>query len=293
MAIVSIVELVRQGTHQLGATPVFVRTFRVELTAPLGAAAVTALCGVQHGAPHPEFAECRCVNIEVNEEIIEASAQAPGENPATIAVTVVANYEVFEAPDLEILPWNRQPVWGFQTQGVAVPALFYFDGETKKPLTNSAGDYFEGLLADEAQQKVTINSNRQTFPSALAAAVTNCVNDSSYLGFAPDCVKVQGISGERVAEQINGQEVRYWKVTSELLCRQTGWNLLLPDIGFNFIEDGVKKRGTVEGPDGDQIPSANPIGLNGNGGKANFPAILDRRVYTRINMALFFGTPPT
>jgi hypothetical protein len=43
-----------------------------------------------------------------------------------------------------------------------VPALFYYDGGTK-PLVNSAGDYFEGLLLDEGQQKITIESNRRLF----------------------------------------------------------------------------------------------------------------------------------
>jgi hypothetical protein len=109
-------------------------------------------------------------------------------------------------------------------------------------------------------------------------------------------VKVQGISGEQATEQVNGQEVRYWKITSELLGRQSGWNLLLPDVGFNYIEGSVKKRADVEGPDGEQVASANPIALNGSGGKqsgATLPAILTRRVYKRIAMSTYFGTPPT
>jgi hypothetical protein len=71
---------------------------------------------------------------------------------------------------------------------------------------------------------------------------------------------------------------------------------LLPDVGFNYVEGGVKKRADVEGPDGEQIPSANPIALNGSGGKragATLPAILTRRVYKRIGMSQYFGTPPT
>jgi hypothetical protein len=126
-------------------------------------------------------------------------------------------------------------------------------------LTNSAGDYFEGLTVDEAQQKVTIQSNRRDFPSALAAAVTNCVNNATYLGFAQDGVKVQGISGEQATEQVNGVDVKYWKITSELLCRQSGWSLLLPDVGFNYIDGGVKKRADVEGPDGEDHMVIHPV----------------------------------
>jgi hypothetical protein len=97
-------------------------------------------------------------------------------------------------------------------------------------------------------------------------------------------------------EQVNGQEVRFWKITSELLGRQTGWSLLLPDVGFNYIDGSVKKRADVKGPDGEMVASANPIALNGSGGKqpgGGLPAILTRRIYNRISMSQFFGTPPT
>jgi len=174
--------------------------------------------------------------------------------------------------------------------------LTYYQGTTPTPLTNSAGDFFEGVTVDEAQQKITITGNRQAFPSALAAAITNCVNDAPYLGFATNCVKVQGISGEAASEVVNEQTVWFWKVTVELLARQSGWNLLLPDIGFNYIDGGVKKRATVKGPDGEDIASANPVALNGNGGLqqgGQLPAILDRRIYKQITMSTYFGTPPS
>jgi hypothetical protein len=282
-------ELPRTATHLIGASPEFQRRFILTLNNPdTSSGLMVATVGAQHGAPHPEVPAARCRELTVNEAYEGNRYWAE----------VIADYAIPENEDRDpdLLPWLRPDIWKFQTQGVAVPALFYYDGSTQKPLTNSAGDYFEGLTVDEAQQKITIQSNRQSFPSALAAAVTNCVNESVYAGFPQDCIKVQGISGEQVTEQVNGQEVRYWKITSELLGRQTGWNLLLPDVGFNFIEGGTKKRADVEGPDGEQIPSANPIALNGSGGKqtgATLPAILTRRVYKRIDMSQYFGTPPS
>jgi hypothetical protein len=282
-------ELPRTATHLIGASPEFERRFIATLNNPdTNSGLVVTTIGCTHGSVHPEYPFARCYDLESNESY-EGNRYWH---------EIVARYKVPEAQELNIdlLPWLRPDVWKFQTQGVAVPALFYYDGSTQKPLTNSAGDYFEGLTVDEAQQKVTIQSNRQNFPSSLAAAVTNCVNESSYLGFAQDCVKVQGISGEQVVEQVNGQEVRYWKITSELLCRQTGWSLLLPDVGFNYIDGGVKKRADVEGPDGEQVASANPIALNGSGGKqtgSTLPAILTRRIYKRIGMSTYFGTPPS
>jgi hypothetical protein len=287
-------ELARTATHLIGASPEFERRFVATLNDPnTTAALIVQTIGADHGTAFPDVSAAKCYDLELN-EAYEGNRYW---------VELVARYKIPEADerDIGLLPWLRPDVWKFQTQGVAVPALYYYQGNgslqaDQRPLTNSASDFFEGLLVDEAQQKVTIQANRQQFPSALAAAVTNCVNDSSYLGFPQDSVKVQGISGEQAVEQVNGVEVRYWKITSELLCRQTGWNLLLPDVGFNFIEGGVKKRADVEGPDGEQVASANPIALDGNGGKQAgdaLPAILTRRVYKRITMSTYFGTPPT
>lgn len=285
-------ELPRTVTHLIGASPEFERRFVLTLNNPdTNAGLMVTAVGAQHGSPHPEVAFAKCYEVEVN-EAFEGNRYWS---------ELVARYRIpaDEERDIGLLPWLRPDIWKFQTQGVAVPALFYYDQDdsvTKKPMTNSAGDYIEGVTADEAQQKVTIQANRQQFPSALAAAVTNCVNEAPYLGFSIDCVKVQGISGEPAVEQVNGVEVRYWKITSELLCRQTGWNLLIPDVGFNFIEGGVRKRADVEGPDGDKIASANPIALDGFGGKqtpGSLPEILTRRVYKRISMSTYFGTPPT
>lgn len=282
-------ELGRTGRQLIGESPEFERRFIATLNDPnTTIAAVVNAVGVTFNSPHPDVSHALCYDLQLNEQY-EGNRYWH---------ELVAKYRIPEEEERDrgVLPWLRPDVWKFQTQGVAVPALFYYDGTTQRPMTNSAGDYIEGVTVDEAQQKVTIQSNRQAFPSALAAAITNCVNDTTYLGFAQDCVKVQGISGERVAEDFEGAEVRYWKITSELLCRQTGWNLLIPDVGFNFIEGGTRKRAFVEGPDGEDLPSANPVPLNGSGAMVaagSLPTILTRRVYRRITMSTFFGTPPT
>lgn len=293
MSVHSFRELARTGSHLIGSSPEFERRLVVTLNDPnTPAATVVVAVGADHGASHPDVPAAKCFNLEVN-EAYEGNRYW---------VEVVARYKIpaAEEQSITLLPWLRPDVWKFVTQGVAVPALFYYagngnDDQDRRPLVNSAGDYFQGLSVDEAQQKITITANREAFPSDLAAAVTNCVNASSYLGFPQDCVKVQGIAGEQVVEMVGGQEVRYWKITSELLARQTGWNLLLPDIGFNYILNNQKRRADVLGPEGEMVASANPIALNGIGGKQpalELPAILTRRIYKRINMADWFGTPP-
>ena len=284
-------ELPRVNTHRLGESPQMQRRFVLTLNDPnTNSGVMVSTIGVTHGAPHPEVAAARCYDLEVNEAYEDSRYHAE----------LIARYEIpkNEAEEYSLLPWQRADRWSFITQGVAVPALFYYDGQTRKPLVNSAFDFVEGLMRDEGQQKIVIESNRRDFPSALAAAVTNAVNDASYLGFPENHVKVQGISGEQAQEEINGQAVRYWKIKSELIGRQSGWNLLIPDVGFNFIEDGQFKRAFVKGPppDNEDVATTNPVALNGTGGRqpaGTLPAILNRRVYKQITMSEYFGTPPS
>lgn len=280
-------ELPRVNRHLIGESPEMERRFVVTLNDPdTPSTEMIEAVGTPHGAEHPELPFLVCNSVEVNEAYEGNRYWAE----------VVALYRVPDIEDPTLLPWLRPDVWKFEGSGVMVPALYYYDDNgDQKPLTNSAGDAFEGLTVEESQQKITVTGNREVFPSALAAAITNTVNDDNYLGFARDCVKVAGISAEGATEVIAGEEVRYWKVTATLVARQTGWNLLLPDVGFNHIEGGQRKRATVTGPEGDQIASANPVPLNGSGGikaAGQLPNILTRRVYKRITMDQFFGTPP-
>jgi len=291
MAVIAWRELARTATHKIGESPQYIRTFISTLDDPnTDASTVVATIGCSHGSSHPELVFATVNDLEY-EEAYEGNRYWS---------KMVATYAVPRGDNKQasLLPWQRADRWKFQSAGAAVPALYYYDDTTLKPLVNSAGDYFEGLMVDEAQQKITITANREAFPSAMAAAVTNCLNDATYLGFPADGIKVQGISGEQASETIDGAEGSYWKITSELLGRQSGWSLQIPDIGFNFVEGGVKKRAFVIGPppDNTEVPTANAVGLNGSGAQvagSTLPSVLVRRPYKRITMGTYFGTPPT
>jgi hypothetical protein len=296
MSVISWREMPRVNRHVLGESPLYERRFVLTLSTPdTPSALMVQSVGVLHFAPHPEYALMKCFDLQVNE--------AYEGNP--YYAELIARYAVPGSPEVGIqyergnlLPWLRPDEWIFQTQGVAIPALKYFETpQSAEPvsLVNSAKDFIEGLTVDEAQQKIIIRSNRLEFPSALAAAVINRTNNSPYLGFPPGHVKVQGISGERTSEVINGLDVYYWKITSELIARESGWNLLIPDVGFNYIESGERKRATVKGPDEENIPSSSPVALNGAGGlqsPGTAPAILERIVYRRVEFLGLFGLPP-
>jgi hypothetical protein len=102
-----------------------------------------------------------------------------------------------------------------------------------------------------------------------------------------------GISGQQQTEVVNGVEVNYWAITTELAYRQTGWNLQLPDVGYNYLDGSVKERAYVMF-EGEKVAAVNPVALNSDGtlkAAGQLPDILDRRVNREVNFSTYFGTP--
>lgn len=274
----------RSLSHRFGESPTAERRFVATLnnTAPTVSEVANAI-GIFHGAPHPEYPFMTVTDVQFAEG-----------SPSPFHAEVTYRYEVLEPDERDPNPLARPDIWSFSTGGAAVPALFYYDGDTQKPLVNSAFDYFEGLTTDEAECRATIAGNRANFPLATAIAVTNTVNSDSYLGAAAHHWKCIGISGQQQTEVVNDAEINYWSVTIELAFRQTGWNLQLPDIGYNYLEAGEKKRAYVLDDDGERVASANPVALNNDGSIKDadeLPDILDRRVNREVAFGSFFGTP--
>ena len=183
-----------------------------------------------------------------------------------------------------------------------MPALTFYDvGDVVKPLVNAADDVFEGLMQDIATLQASISGNRATFDVALAQSVQNTLNDAVYLGGAKHTWKCEGISGQQQVEIVNDSEVRFYSVEVTLAYRPDGWPLLIPDVGWNFIDpaDNKKKRVFVIDPENnnEKIPATAPQALNAaNGnllwaGVAGAPAILTRRVNREANFNQYFGNP--
>jgi hypothetical protein len=277
-------ELPRSGEFRFGESPGLERRFVCKVTPGTSFASLADAIGVDIGSAHPEYRAVPCTSVDINE----------GYEGSQHHVEVVYRYEINDDILENINPLLRPDKWTFETQGVAVPAFTYFDGGTQKPLTNSAFDYFEGLTVDEAQTKVVIEANRPNFPSALATTLTNAVNSDVFLGAGANFWKCQGITGELRRDLVGTRIIKYWKITTTLMYRQTSWNLLIPDMGFNFIGGGQKRRVmTFDFENSEWIPSPVPMGLNGSGAQTfGAPAILNRRVYRQANFNAFFGAPP-
>lgn len=287
MAVISYREVIpRTAAHKFGEAPTAERKYIVTVDEPTPTLTLVNAVGIYHTSPHPEFPYLRCLNIAVSE---------PDRHHAEITYS----YELPKQEELDPNPLARPDVWSFSTGGAQVPAMVYYSGtgnSTKKPLQNSAKDYFEGLTTLEAEVRASISGNRSSFPLAQAAAVTNSVNDSSYLGGAAHSWLCAGISGQQATEVVNDVEVRYWQITVELVYRASGHDLLLPNVGWNYVEGGEKKRAwVIDAETGEKVAAAAPRALTAAGGlKAGDqePEILTRRVYPEADFSSYFGTPP-
>lgn len=291
MAVIGFREVLpRTASHKFGEAPTAELKFVATVDAPTPTQTVVGAIGIFHGAVHPEFLYLRCNELSVTE-------------PDRHHVEVTYKYELPKQEDQDPNPLARPDVWSFSTGGSQVPALSYYHGtgnDDIRPLQNTAKEYVEGLTTLEAEVRASIAGNRATFPLADAAAVTNCVNASAYLGGAPYTWQCAGISGQQATEVVNDVELRYWQITVELVYRRSGWNLLIPNVGWNYLEGGEIKRAWVRDPEtGEKIASGTPRALNAAGGlkaEGQAPDILGDgsglRVHPAVDFSTYFGTPP-
>lgn len=285
MAVLSYREVLpRTFQHRLGESPTAEMKFVVTVDEPTPTQQIIATVGYVHGSGHPEYPFLLMLDGSVNET-------------DRYHAEVTLRFEVPQQENLDPNPLARPDVWSFSTGGAQVPALVYYDGNTKKPLVNSANDFIEGLTTAEAEVRATVAGNRAVFPAAVAAAVTNCVNSGNYLWGGPHTWLCTGISAQQATEVVNDVEIRYWQVTSELVFRASTHNLQLPNVGWNYLNGGDAgdvRQVWVKDKSGQEVPASTPRPLEANGDlrTSGGPDILERRIYPEIDFATYFGTPP-
>jgi hypothetical protein len=289
MAVSSFRELGRTLEGEVGGATVAKRRFVVILddnatvspTANLDV--INTVGGGTWGVAHPEFSFLKLRKAVMGETF--------GENPYHVEVTL--EYSVIPS-NLAVNPLARSAEWVYEAvPGDQLPALFFFDGATKRPLTNSAYDFFEGLTVPESLTRVTIKRNYSGRPAGIINSF-GFLNSDSFSGAAAHHCKHEGSKVEKVQELWGNVLYNFWRAESQVLFRPSGWNLQLPDVGFNFLSGGQKRRAMVfDFENGEWVPSPNPLGLDGNGGlTGGFPAILSRRVLPEISFSNLFGSPP-
>jgi len=248
---------------------------------------LTATAGNSFGAIHPVHTGLKLRKISVNERFEDDPYK----------LEVIGEYGLVTADEL-LTPTARAAVWSFESQPGEIPALAYYDDNAQfppdKPLTNSAFDFFPGLTTEESMVRIKIQQNFSTYPNLWLGA-QNHLNNALFLGCGIDTVKVAAVEATYTTEEWNSTLVSYYASTASLLYRQSSHNLLIPDVGFNFIDGGQKRRGMVfDNQNAEWVPSPNPIALNGSGSQnlLGVPAILTRRVNPRANFTTLFGSPP-
>lgn len=271
------------ASRRFGEPPKFTRHFVVEVDNPATSQTeISNACGVAFLASHPEAYYCLAMNVSVSNY-----------SGSRWHYEVVWEYELPKQQNVDPNPLARADIWKWSTGGIAVPALYYYDGSTIKSLVNSANDFFEGATTDISTLQASISGNRATFDYGLATSVTNTVNSDSYLGAPAGSWKCSGISAQPAVEVVNEVEIRYWQVEVTLEYRPDKWNLQLPDVGWNYLDGSTKKRAYVtDSESGDKVPSSNPQPLNSDGTlKTGAPNILERRVHRQVAFNSFFGQP--
>jgi len=247
----------------------------------------TATTGTSWGAYHPVHTLLRLRKLSVNERFEDDPYK----------IEVIGEYGLVTSDEL-LTPTARAAVWSFESQPGEIPALAYYDANAQfppdKPLTNSAFDFFPGLTTEESMVRIKVQQNFSTYPNLWLGA-QNHLNNALFLGCGIDTVKVAAVEATYTTEEFNNTLVSYYASTASLLYRQSSHNLLIPDVGFNFIDGGQKRRGMVfDNENAEWVPSPNPIALNGSGAQnlTGEPAILTRRVNPRANFTTLFGSPP-
>lgn len=242
-----------------------------------------ATCGDTWGVAHPVHNLLGLKKLYVNERF--------SDDPYKLEV--IAEYSLVSADDVTT-PTDRSTQWSFESQPGQIAALFYYDGTTQKPLTNSAYDYFPGLTAEESLVRVKIRKNFENVPYRWISA-QNCVNQNAYLGCAVNTLKVASVEVAYATEDFNNTLVSYWAATASIVYRQSSHNLLLPDVGYNYIESGEKRRAMVfDFQNSEWVATANPVGLDGSGGQTlGAPAILNRRTCPEKDFSSLFGPAPS
>jgi len=288
VSVVSATELARTVEEELGGTSRAIRRFAVVLSDntlagnPPTETQITTACNFgTYGTSHPTMPAYNLRKVTINERF--------GDSPYHIEV--VAEYGEVNAQEI-LVPTDRAAVWSFEATPSEIAALTYYDGSTLRPLVNSANDYLQGLVTAESMITATVKKNYAAFPSAQINA-TNSVNSDEYLGVDPHRWKVIGGNVTLATEIILATTYTFWAAEWKLQYRQTGWVLQIPDVGWNFLVGGEKRRCMVfDFKNSEWIASPTVMPLSSGQQTAGLPDILERRVNPEADFTTLFGPIP-
>lgn len=306
--------LPRTYEHKLGGQPTGSRTFIATVDEPTPSQVVLDAIGITHNSIHPEHSFLECDGFSVD-EIDRHHVQC----------SYTYSLKQTEIQGGELPPWLEPDQWAFSTGSGSAALTEYYDVKpagvdwlgASGPLMNTAGDVITGLTYSVAEAKITISSSRLTFDLNRVDTLTNAINEEQWLVFGYHEVQCTGISASPERLVWREQVVNYWRINTELNYRRDGYDLFLPNVGWNVIvagkrrrawtfvdEDGVRVRvpspekvslnfagGPLCGEEGDTIPTS--YGGMGDSVGACPPEIYRFQIYHSLDFNLYFGSPPS
>lgn len=298
MAVTAYREVVpRTYEHKFGSSPTATLQYVATVDGPTTHNEVLSAIGIIHGSQHPEYTTLTCDSISLDETDRHH-------------VTVSYSYSVPPGDGTQGGVVGGADKWAFSTGSGTEAATTYYDGDGNGnvlPLANAANDAYEGISKAVPELRATITGTRWKYPFRTASGVLHAINNALYAGCLKhtwQCVGFSGQSDYTLVGDPTAPEVKeYWNITVELVYRPGGFNLVLPHVGLNYLEGGAenkKKRcWIVDHETGEQVPSPNPLPLNGDGdlkqiGAGPYPPdLIAYRLYPEIDFARYFGNPPS
>lgn len=188
---------------------------------------------------------------------ISIDCQPIGSSKTDWEVTVEFGDPQFE--DLES-PLNAPPQvsWGFEDRRAPVER-----DATGAWIRNSAGDRFDEIVyADDFRRTLQITRNEASFPVAVADALGNRLNASTWQGYGAKLVKLKPITADRAYHNLIGG---YWVVKYEFTFAPIAadWKSYILDAGIYEVVSGEKRRIVMD----DGTLAASPVPLDGSGAR--------------------------
>ena len=233
------------------------RKWKVLLNAPSENWDIFAAVGVNIGDLYSNANPIPCVSVEavhdgedrmlciVTAEYRSTPSAAPGAaDPKTQEPTVRPAMYSMTTSLTEIAAWGGKVVTG-GSSGAMVPAV------------NPAGDMVDGITRLEPVVTINIDQYSSTDMSSYLG-YCGYVNQTGFtfsgLTIGTHCCMLQGITSSPVVEQFGGVTFRGFKVTFSFAVRShwaltregfqaIGWDLAVPQTGFNIINSGFGTNG--------------------------------------------------
>lgn len=230
------------------------RSWRIILTSADEVWNINEATGVDIGSPYSESNPIPCVSLE---------ARADGDSRLVRVVT--ANYRATPGSDVNVDPKTVEPTQrpALYSMSTSLQEITAWGGrpvvggvsQEWKPSVNPVGDLYDGVTRLEPVVNIQIDQYSQSDQSGMLGYVGYVNSDTftfSALTIGVHCCMVQGISSSAVVEQFGQATFRGFKITFNFGVRRhdtitregygpIGWDMAIPQTGFNIYNDGTTR----------------------------------------------------